>query len=177
MDQKKFLHNIRKQREVLYDYVDRCSPNLVESNIHPSKYQYSKNVMTGLHNLNDLNTAFFASQNVNLLQRQIKHFVYESSGGKFLIDRQSDSELVIIMRSIYLQNARNLPNNIKEQVEHLNELVVKYAGPIIFSNVKQYYGYISDINRLPTPLEQPKNMSSAGTRTLEGSANNFFTLN
>lgn len=170
--EKDYLHNIRKEREVLYDYVSRSSFSNVQSDVDNSEYKH--NVLTGLHEINELNSHFFSSRNIDVLQNMIKKYVYDLSGNHFLIDRQSDSELVIIMRSIYLQNAQNLDHHIEEQIEYLNFLVLKYAGPIVLSGVKQYYGYLSNINKLPIPLEQPKNMSSAGTRTLEGSANRLI---
>ena len=56
------------------------------------------------------------------------------------------------MRSIYLQYAKHLPNNIEQQIRDLNDLVVKEAVPDIITNVKQYLGYSANIQRLPQPI-------------------------
>jgi hypothetical protein len=42
---------------------------------------------------------------------------------KHIIDRQSDIELEIVMRSIYLQHSPNLPNKITEQISLIKECI------------------------------------------------------
>ena len=71
-----------------------------------------------------------------------------------------------IMRAMYLQYAKNNTFNIEGQINELNELIVKWAAPRIMSEIEQYNYYLNDISHLPIPLEQPMNMSSAGTRSL-----------
>ena len=75
----------------------------------------------GIQETNQLNHLFFSKANMDLIQNQIRYTVYIKSDKKFIIDRQSDIELQIIMRSIYLQHSPNLPNKIKEQIQYLNK--------------------------------------------------------
>ena len=61
------------------------------------------------------------------------------------------------MRSIMLQfaNFRTGVDNIVDEVRRLNEMVVEYSVENITSNVKQHQGYIKDLSKLPTPLDNP----------------------
>jgi hypothetical protein len=43
------------------------------------------------------------------------------------IDRQSDSDLLMVMRSYYLTYAQNIPGNEAEELRELNERVVASA--------------------------------------------------
>lgn len=118
-----------------------------------------------IHGKNPLNMAFFSHQNVNSLQDSIRKAVYDRSNGKHIIGKQSEIELKIIMRSIYLQYSKNLSSEISQQIAILNKLVVNVCVPKIISNVEQYIGYKHDISGLPKPLPRPQNLSSAGTKS------------
>jgi len=77
------------------------------------------------------------------------------------------------MRSIYLQHSVNLDYYYKEQIEYMNNLVLNNTVPTILSEIKQYIGYIENVEKLPIPLELPENLSSAGTRTLQSVTTTF----
>lgn len=114
-----------------------------------------------------LSKAFFGPENVARLQGLIKQSVYAESGEKrWVIDDQSVDELQIVMRSMYLQYAKNQPTNIPGQVEELNRLVVNWCVPRIMSEIGMYMYYLNDISKLPVPLEHAMNLSSAGSKTL-----------
>ena len=115
----------------------------------------------------NLSRAFFSPENIKVLQNQIRKEVNVRSGTKnYMIDDQSVDELKIIMRGMYYQYARNLETNVKEQIEDLNNKVVDYSAPHILSAVDHYHYYINDISHLPVPMQQPQNISRAGTRSL-----------
>ena len=113
-----------------------------------------------------LSTAFFSSKNINTLQHDIQQKVYNLSNQKYMIDKQSEDVLKIIMRSVYLQNAALLPTQIQEQVNQLNEIVVEYCAPNIYSEVQSYMRYRQDVSTLAVPLEHPKH-STYKYNTLE----------
>jgi hypothetical protein len=114
-----------------------------------------------------LSDSFFSLDNIERLQVLIRRGVYERSKEKgYIIDAQSVDELKIIMRAIYYQYARNLPKDIKGQVNDLNQKVVDWSVPHILSAVDHYYYYLNDISHLPVPLAQPQHLSRAGTRSL-----------
>ena len=118
--------------------------------------------------------AFFSKENVDNLQNIIRSGVQVKCqndadpilvGHKpVVIARQNDTELYVIMRSIYLQYGRNLNSNIAEQVNRLNKLVANEAMPKIITALKQKIKYLDDIQNLPVPLERAQNISNAGEK-------------
>jgi hypothetical protein len=118
-------------------------------------------------NCTDVSTIFFSDNNVNLLQTGIYNKILNISAGKYNIGRQSDTDLKIIMRSIYFQYGKNTPNNIKEQVLDLNTRVIEWCVPEILSNIKQSDKYIMDISTMPIPLDRSILPTQKGLRTLE----------
>ena len=109
---------------------------------------------------------FFSDLNVDALQRGIITLVYKESNNKIRVGKQSNIELEIIMRSIYLQYSRNVQARVVDQVKELNQKVLDYCVQNVLSNAHQYVSYLNDSSRLPEPMPRWKNMSSAGSRTL-----------
>ncbi len=110
---------------------------------------------------------FFSGANVDRIQNMIRKDVFDRSQPKgYVIDKQSVEELKIIMRGIYLQYARNLPNDVASQVEDLNRKVCDWAVPHILSAVDHYHFYLNDISHLPVPLPHMQHLSRAGTKSL-----------
>jgi hypothetical protein len=115
----------------------------------------------------EVSSIFFSAQNIDLLQTGMRNQILNMSNGQYVIGRQSDDELKIIMRSIYYQYSKNLPYNIKEQVKYLNIKVLEWSVPRILTNLKQDEKYRRDISTLPEPLERSQLPSQKGTRVLE----------
>ena len=114
-----------------------------------------------------LSRNFFGPANMKILQNAIRRQVYEKSGDKqWVVDEQSADELQIVMRSLYLQYAKNLEYDIPGQIADLNKLVVEWCVPRIMSEIGMYEYYLKDISQMPVPLPQPMSMSSAGTKSL-----------
>jgi hypothetical protein len=132
-----------------------------------------KTILYGTQVRTPLSDAFFSNSNMNRLQEQLIHGVYVSSGGKYKIGKQSNTELQVIMRAMYLQYAKNLSYDIAKQVNELNRYVVEFCLPKVISEIKQYLFYINDIQRLPAQIPHPVNVSSAGTRTLKSVTTTF----
>ena len=125
------------------------------------------NIISRNMNCTDVSAIFFSDNNVNLLQTGIYNKILNISAGKYNIGRQSDTDLKIIMRSIYFQYGKNTPNNIKEQVLDLNTRVIDWCVPEILSNIKQSDKYIMDISTMPIPLDRSILPTQKGLRTLE----------
>ena len=111
-----------------------------------------------------LNQAFFSTKNFQIIQNKIRKTVYDKSGE--IIDPVSTDDLFMVMRAIYLQYSRNLPDDIKGQIEELNERITVWCVPKILSEVSMFKTYSKDISNLPVPLSHPVNQSSAGTKSL-----------
>ena len=133
----------------------------------------NRDMSSNLKNItnNKVSDLFFSNSNLQIIQNAIRHNIWLRSNKQFVIGNQSETQLEIVMRSIYLQYSKNQDNNIKEQILRLNELVLKHCIPNILSNIKQYLTYKKDLTTGPILMDHPKNVSSAGSKTLK---NNFF---
>lgn len=155
---------------------------LFDTSIDPKKNRYNcmenytYEAVRNIHVSNPLSEAYFSEQNLQLLQDQIRYAVYKESKGKHIIGPQSEKELNILRRSIYLQHGEYLPHEvmpIKEQIRKLNSIVVSYAVGRILNEIKQYVHYVYDLENMYTPIEHPMNVSSAGSRTLKSVTSTF----
>jgi hypothetical protein len=111
-----------------------------------------------------LNQAYFSAANFQIIQNAIRHTVYQKSGE--IIDPVGTDDLFMIMRGIYLQYGRNLPEQIQEQIAELNERVTTWCVPKILAEVSMYRTYLKDISTLPEPLAHPVLQTTSGTKTL-----------
>lgn len=122
-----------------------------------------------------VSSLFFSKKNVDALQLGICNMVFNKSDGKYNIGPQSETDLKVIMRSIYLTSLRGAStisgeyedNSIVDKVRNLNKEVLDWSVPQIISNIKQFERYKSDVSKLPNPMDRPSLMSSAGSRVLE----------
>jgi hypothetical protein len=114
-----------------------------------------------------LSLNFFSKININKIQSLIIIGVYSKSNNTHSISKQDEQELLIIMRSIYLQYGKNLPYDINQQIDELNNRVVVWAVENIITNIDQYISYKKTCSTLPMPLERAQLPSQKGTRTLE----------
>lgn len=123
------------------------------------------NRMTGTFKSTKLSDVFYSQSNIDFLQNSMIDGVFKLSNG-VKIDKQSEDELLIIMRSIFLQHSKNLNINIQEQIQVLNGLVLDYCIPNINGNIKQYNGYINDITKEQDVMEMPQFVDTKGDKTL-----------
>jgi hypothetical protein len=113
-----------------------------------------------------LSMVYFSEENMNRVQNMIRYKVWLGSNKRHIISKQSSIELQIVMRSIYLQYSKNLPCKIGEQVYELNNMVVTWCVQKILTEIDQYLNYLNNLETLPQEIDLPKNLSSAGTKTL-----------
>lgn len=128
---------------------------------------FSKEATRGIVARNPVSELFFSDLNIDALQQGIRNGVYHKSCQKHVIGRQSDEELKVIMRSIYLQHAKNRPFEVLEQVRELNAHVLTYAVERVLNEVTMYKRYREDVASLPDPMDRAANTSSKGSRVLE----------
>lgn len=132
-----------------------------------SEVSFASDMLRGNWDHTALSDAFFTRTNLNRIQEQIRQEVYRMSGPeKYVIDNQDVDELKMVMRAMYLQYSKNNTFNVEGQLQELNNIVVKWSAPRIFSEIRAYNYYLNDISHLPIPLQQPMSMSSAGTKSL-----------
>lgn len=116
---------------------------------------YYRNALTGNWQNNLLSDAFFSAENMQIIQNGIKAGVYNKSNGRFQIADQDPAVLKMIMRSIFLQNSKNLQTDITNQIKALNDLVLDYAVPQVLGEAIGYVKYKNDASMMYTPIQQP----------------------
>ena len=114
-----------------------------------------RNPTEGLWTDTYLSQAFFSQQNIQILQNGIRAGVYHKSNSQYIIGPQDYDSLKIVMRSVYLQNAANQPNNITQQVFELNKIVLNYCIQQVYSEAQGYLKYIDDASTLVVPIAHP----------------------
>lgn len=117
-----------------------------------------------------LSQVFFSPHNLNVIQNSLRYQVYLQTGGKHIIGRQSDVEVMSIMRDVFESSERHVPDRkVVAAVKHLNKNVLDIAVPEVVSAVRFHEYYLNDIQQ-PNPIPQnahPKLMTSKGNKVLE----------
>jgi hypothetical protein len=131
----------------------------------------------GLYGETLLTFLYFSKKNVQSLQNLIKFVVHRETG--FVIDTQSNKELLIVMRSIFLeygahpkliddsmsaQERARLYESYTKEVSRLNEIVVNTVAGKVVSEMLQYLGYLKDASQMPEQMQRPKNDNISGQR-------------
>jgi hypothetical protein len=119
------------------------------------------------HNNTPLNTVFFSQSNMANLQQKIHNAVLAMSRGEYNLSPQSEADLMLIMRSYYLQYAQNNPSDVATELDQLNQRVVGFAANRIMVEVVAYKRFRKDILDFPEPIARPMDMHIYGTRTGE----------
>lgn len=144
---------------------------------HPTVYEssppknYEREALAGRFDSTPTSTLFFSSANVDALHEAIRYGVWQQSNQQEVVGRQSDGELLIIMRSVYLleladaeRQSINKPDPTLEQVRYLNAAVLEYAVPFVLKEVAAFKHYIAEVDQVPVPLAHPTSASSAGLK-------------
>lgn len=115
-----------------------------------------------------LTSMYFSKKNIENIQNIVKYKVYKQTNQ--IIDNQNTAELLIIMRSIYLEYSAHPPiinnkmdNETKKkilpmytsEVIRLNQLVIDYVVPNVLSQLQQYIAYLRDASTQPYQQNQP----------------------
>lgn len=143
--------------------------------IYPMSVQTNKNsdfneeAIKGIHQNNPLSSIFFSQVNIDAVQEAIRYQVYIKSCKKHIIGKQSETELKVIMRSVYLEHSKHRHRNydILPEVKRLNQIVLDFCIPRILQEINMYISYTNDIERLPEPMPRGEFASSKGTKVLE----------
>jgi hypothetical protein len=151
--------------------VDIKSPNTstlfqLYDKIPASQCVTFRNATEGLWSSNSLSDAFFSQQNIQIIQNAIRAGVYNRSNGQYTIGLQDCDSLKIVMRSVFLQNSANQPNNITQQISQLNKIVLDYCIQQVYGEAQGYMKYINDASTLVVPISHPV-MANENDRQLE----------
>jgi hypothetical protein len=176
------LLSIREQRKTKLGDTDLkklSSPgsyNLTENDDQIAKSN-TKHLFKNLYGETLLTFLFFSSHNIQNLQNLIKLIVHQHTN--YVIDNQSSNELLIIMRSIFLEYSKHpklidesmtdemktkLYKQYTDEVSRLNEIVINHIVPKIVSQLQQYLDYLRDSTQPPKQLDKPISDNISGER-------------
>lgn len=142
----------------------------------------TNSLFKNLYGETPLTFLFFSRQNVDNIQKLIRILVNKHTGQ--IIDNQSNTELLIIMRSIFLEFSKHpklidesMSTDIKNklltqytlEVDRLNKLVVDATVPLIISQLQQYLIYLDDASSPLRVMDKPLSTSVKGTKAYRSS--------
>lgn len=133
---------------------------------------YAAQALTRIHTVTPLNSVFFHEGNVKHIKDEIRYRVWVKSNKKHVIDAPGDDDVKTIMRSYYLQYSGNDPNNVRGEMEMLNDRVITYCVDYILGEINMYVYYRNDQLNFPAPIANPVNANLTGTKSAEFKA--FF---
>lgn len=138
------------------------------------KRNYAYRVLTGIQQVSLFSLLFFSNENIAEIQRLIKYNVYQIAN--FRIDNQDETELLLIMRSNYLQYSK-VPQNQQDytnEIARLNEIVVEQSIRTILSEITQQQKYLYDIENRPYIESYGVNDSVTGNKQIRDVSDIIF---
>ena len=120
-----------------------------------------------------LSKAFFSNENINIIQNAIIKGVYDKT--KKIIDRQDTTQLVAVMRRIYMEGCRGefidvsvSRRNISDRdlIVSLNNRVINISVNSIKNELIAYLKYREDISTMAIPQDLPILLNTK-SKTLE----------
>ena len=148
--------NPTNQNGFMRDIYHTTKNQYIETNeplIFNNRREYS---LKGIIQETPMSNLFFSDANVKIIQWTIRYRIFKEKNKK--ISYQSQNELFVIMRSIYLQYANSIVNS-KEMLTNLrtlNKMVIDYTVKNVSDQLDQYDNYITKISSAPVPLEHPR---------------------
>lgn len=175
------LKSVKEKRETKLEPVSKL--------VSPGRYKFTidddsiastntKYLFKNLYGETLLTSLFFSRENIKNVQNLIKFVVHREVG--LVIDNQSVNELLIVMRSVFLEysahpplidentmskaQVQTLKKKYTNEVARLNDLVINSVVPRLVSQLQQYLDYLRDASTQPYTMDRPKNDSISGER-------------
>jgi hypothetical protein len=194
------LPNYKNITEVLDERSTALGTNEYEKLESPGSYllnpedKYSYNnvnsMFRNIHGETLLNRLFFSDKNIKQIQNAIRYLVYKYTEQS--IDEQSKIDLLVIMRSIYLEYL-NQPQEYSEdmdektkqlvlkktrdEISRLNNIVVNEVVPKVVSELQQYLDYLRDASNSyggKIMDVKPESVSIKGQRNYRSATSVYF---
>lgn len=141
-----------------FPFVDRSPGNVSFSEDLPDLMAKSLHM-----NRSPLISAYFSNANLDRVQRSIVDKVLELT--KFQIGRQSDDEVLIVMRAVFADRATNNPRDVNAEVARLNAGVLAAVLDNVISGISARLAYLRDASRMRTPIDRGAATSTKGLLT------------
>lgn len=121
------------------------------------------NILTSLHQCpTPLNSLYFSEFNLNLIHQAIRQQVKKNTGVS--IDKQNESDLLAIMRSVFINNSSDPYSGVCAQVKQMNTVVINTAIKQIYTGISQYINYSNNLDMSIQPMDMPINTSTYGDK-------------
>jgi hypothetical protein len=183
--------NIKKDQNILNSVQERRQMKLqnIDTLVSPGKYKLTVDdsqlgesntrfLFKNLYGETLLTKLFFSRENVKNIQNLIKFVVHREV--EQVIDDQSVNELLIVMRSVFLEYSAHPPlidettmnkqqiiilqKKYTNEVHRLNDLVINAIVPKLISQLQQYLDYLRDASTQPYTMDRPTSDSISGQR-------------
>jgi hypothetical protein len=159
-DENKNIKNYNK-------YTDIDNVNSNERNNWATENSIQKSLLKSVYTPTPLGEVFFSPDNIKRLQNKIRKSIFIETKGKYKLQvDQNESDLLVVMRAVYIQDSYNAPYRIIHQVKELNDKVINRILPDMISNIKQNEEYLNIIDKPIDPIPLPVNVSRAGRLSL-----------
>ena len=157
------------QRNGRIDIMDVNKRNQFDlfDKIHVDDKSSFRDAMVGNWTDSLLSKAFFSAENIQIIQNGLRAGVYDKTNQRHIIGKQNVDTIKIVMRSIFLQHSANMPTQITEQIQALNNLTLDYLIPNACGELEGYLNYKRDVSNLATPIDLPIKASTDNQKTLE----------
>jgi len=122
---------------------------------------------------NETNTLYFSSKNISHIQNILKNEAKKYTG--YNISNQNCSDIIVAMQYFYVNYPRfTLSDNSQNNVQQLNNLVVRDLTVQIVTGIKQHLAYLKSINNPRELLEYGQSSNIKGQNSLQ---NKYMGLN
>ena len=187
VDKYKAQDFIPQSNSNLYNHVSASnSTQYTPTNYYWSDYSQStnnwatensiqKSLLKGVYQPTPLGELFFSQENINRIQKMIKYEVFVRTNGKYKLEvEQNESDLLVVMRDIYITCGKNIPYQLVRQVKELNHKTVEKIIPDMISMIKQDDAYIQQLDKPIDPIPLPVCVNSKGRTSLPSVTTTFF---
>lgn len=127
-----------------------------------------KSILSGIQGFTNFSIIFFSKQNIQWVQTNLRYSIYKESGD--IIGEQDEKELVLIMRSVYLELSLN-PSKVsdyRKNILSLNNTVIKELKPKIMVAINHHRAYQNQALKNRVPMDRPINDNITGTKGIKG---------
>lgn len=121
----------------------------------------ARELLKGIECPTPLSEVFFHQSNIDLIQKAVIGRTYKLTG--VIIPAQDESNVKIVMRSVYLQLSPTLRGNLKANLKELDAVTIDEILADIIPTIQMQTHYETTINGPTSVIERPAYTSKKGT--------------
>ena len=153
-------------------YIPQHTP---EKNNWTTENSIQKTILKGVYSPTPLGELYFCSENIDRIQKMIKYEIFKKTNGKYKLNvDQNETDLLVVMRAIFISDSENSPYKLVHQVKILNKKTIDKIVPDMISIIKQDEEYINQLDKPINPIPLPINVNSAGRLSLPSVTSLFY---